>query len=275
MMRLGIFAKTFPGADAETVLKAVGAAGFDCTQFNMACIGLPSMPDDIPSQAIADISRARARSGVDVIALSGTYNMIHPDRAVRATGLARLGVMLRAASQLDVGLVTLCTGTRDPQDQWRGHRDNATPEAWSDLLIEMNKAVELAEAAGVDLGIEPEQANVVASAADAKRLIAATGSQRIRIVLDPANLFEKAERSAARALVAAAIDLFADRIAMAHAKDRSPDGDFAAAGAGVVDFPDFVGRLRAAGFDGPLVAHGLSPGEAPRVAAYLSGLIAR
>ncbi len=273
-MQLGIFAKTFPGTGAATLLDAVRAAGYDCTQFNMAGVDLPAMPDTIPEAALAEIRAAATASGVTVVALSGTYNMIHPDPAVRADGLRRLGVMLAAARELGVGLVTLCTGTRDALDQWRHHPDNATPAAWADLCREMAQAVPMAEAAGVDLGIEPEQANVVTSATDAKRLIGEMGSARVRVVLDPANLFERADRAEARSIVASAIDLLGDRIAMAHGKDRAADGSFTTVGKGVVDFPDLVARLRATAFAGPLVTHGLTAEEAPGVAAYLRGLIA-
>ncbi len=61
---------------------------------------------------------------------------------------------------------------------------------------------------------------------------------------------------------------------MAHAKDRAPDGSFTTAGKGVIDFPHFIACLRAAGFDGPLVTHGLSAAEAPEVARFLRDLLA-
>jgi len=272
-MRLGIFAKTFSGSNPLTVLGAVKAAGYDAAQFNMACAGLPPMPDEIPANTIAAIREAVAETGIQLVALSGTYNMIHPDVAVRTVGMRRLGLLLDVARELGIPLVTLCTGTRDPDDQWAHHPDNATPEAWEDLLTEMASAVALAEAAGVDLGIEPEQANVVTSAEDGGRLVEAIGSQRIRFVLDPANLFEVADRDTARTIVGEAVDRLAGRIAMAHAKDRKTDGSFATAGTGVVDFPDFFRRLKEVGFDGPVVTHGLSAEEAPGVARYLSGLL--
>jgi len=60
---------------------------------------------------------------------------------------------------------------------------------------------------------------------------------------------------------------------MAHAKDRHGDARFATAGQGIVDFPDFVARLKAVGFGGALVTHGLSADEAPEVAAFLRGLL--
>ncbi|BCP53414.1 epimerase [Kaistia sp. 32K] len=273
-MRLGIFAKTFSGSVPLTVLTAVRDAGYPAAQFNMACAGLPAMPGEITADTIETIRAAVAETGVELVALSGTYNMIHPDKAVRQDGIRRLGVMLEAAKALGIPLVTLCAGTRDPVDQWAHHPDNATPEAWADLLTEMEKAVALADQAGVDLGIEPEQANVVTSAEDGRRLVAAIGSDRIRFILDPANLFEIADRDTSRTIVAEAVEKLAGRIAMAHAKDRKADGSFATAGTGVVDFPDFFARLRQASFDGPVVTHGLSAEEAPGVARYLAGLLA-
>ncbi|MCF6125188.1 sugar phosphate isomerase/epimerase [Mesorhizobium sp. M7A.F.Ca.CA.001.07.2.1] len=272
-MRLGIFAKTFAGTDPAAVLVAVRQAGYETTQFNLACAGLPSMPDAVPADAIASVRAAAQSNGVSLAALSGTYNMAHPDKAVRDDGLRRLAVVIEAAAALGIPLVTLCTGSRNAADQWAYHPDNADPAAWSDMAAEMAKALALAEGAGVDLGIEPEQANIVTSARDATRLIAEMGSKHLKIVLDPANLFEHATPGEARAIVAAAIDEAAGHIAMAHAKDRHGDGRFATSGQGIVDFPDFVARLKAAGFDGPLVTHGLSADEAPDVAAFLRRLL--
>ena len=272
-MEIGIFAKTFAGTDPAAVLSAVRDAGYACAQFNLACAGLPSMPDAVAPETISAIAAASRDSGVRLAALSGTYNMAHPDEAVRADGLRRLAVVIEAAADLSIPLVTLCTGTRHPDDQWAHHPDNATPSAWADMRKQMEQALQLAERHGVDLGIEPEQANIVTSATDAMRLIAEMGSPRLRVVLDPANLFEASTPAEARAIVADAVERTAGHVALAHAKDRMPDGRFAAAGRGVVDFADFVARLRATGFDGPLITHGLTEEEAPGVARFLNGAV--
>jgi sugar phosphate isomerase/epimerase len=271
-MRLGIFAKTFAGADPRTVLQAAKGAGYAAVQYNMACSGLPAMPDALTGAQAGAVAGAGATMGVAIAAVSGTYNMIHPDPAVRATGLSRLGVLIDHAAAMGTGMVTLCTGTRDAEDQWRHHPDNATPDAWRDLLEEMGKACALAEAKGVKLGIEPELANVIDGAAKARRLIDSLQSPAPAIVLDPANLFEVEPLAAQRDILSRAVDLLADRIAMAHAKDRDPEGGFVAAGKGVVDFAHFLKRLRAVGFDGDLVTHGLTAEEAPGVAAFLARL---
>ena len=40
-------------------------------------------------------------------------------------------------------------------------------------------------------------------------------------------------------------------------------------GQGVIDFDHFFKTLKRAGFDGPVITHGLSESEAPSVAQYL------
>jgi sugar phosphate isomerase/epimerase len=273
-MRLGIFAKTFPGSDPDAVIAAARRAGYRSVQYNMACSGLPSMPDEIAPEMAQAVAGAAEAHGVAITAVSSTYNMIHPDPAIRADGMRRLGVLAEACFAMRTDLVTLCTGTRDPDDQWRAHPDNQAPEAWRDLLIEMEKAVALAERHDVRLGIEPELANVVDSAAKARSLIEEIASPRLVVVLDPANLFEEVPLPRQREIVAEAIDLLADRIAMAHAKDRDAAGRFVTAGQGVLDYRHYLSRLRAMGFTGDLITHGLLASEAEGVASFLSSLLA-
>jgi sugar phosphate isomerase/epimerase len=272
-MQIGIFAKTFSATGALPVFNAVKQAGYEVAQFNMASLGMPSMPETIAPALADEITKASVASGVAIAAISGTYNMIHPNSAVRADGLACLATIIRAAPLMGTRLVTLCTGTRDAKDQWKHHPDNSSKEAWRDLLEEMGKAIVLAEENNVDLGVEPELANVVSSAQQARRLIDELKSPRLRIVLDPANLFEVASPHESQSIIAQAVNLIGNRIVMAHAKDRRANGEFTAAGSGVIDFPHFIHCLRSAGFDGPLVTHGLSEKEAPSVAAFLRQVI--
>ncbi len=268
-MQVGVFAKIFSGDNPITVFEAARLAGFATVQFNMACSGLPSMPDHIPDGTAALIHDASERTGVAVAAVSATYNMIHPDPGVRRRGHNSLALIAAVAKAVGARLLTLCTGTRDRDNQWRGHPDNAGPEAWRDLVASMEIAVDIAERFGLDLGVEPELANVVNSAERAQRLIADVGSPRLQIVLDPANLFEIESLGRQHAIVADGVALLADRLAMAHAKDRNAASEFVAAGTGVLDYPFYLRALKSAGFDGPLIAHGLTSDEAPGVARFL------
>ena len=273
-MRLGIFAKTFAGQDPNSVLSAAGRAGYACVQYNMACSGLPAMPDAISGNEANAIALAARQHGTSIAAVSGTYNMIHPDHRVRETGLVRLRVLAARCKAMGTSMITLCTGSRDPHDQWQFHPENASKEAWSDLLREMEQALAIAEAYDLVLGVEPELANVVSSANKTRQLIQDLQSDRIAVVLDAANLFEQTSLAEQHRIVSASIDCLAEHIHMAHAKDRLADGTFVTAGRGVLDYPHYLACLKRAGFSGPLVTHGLSASEAPNVALYLSAQLA-
>lgn len=269
MNQVGIFAKTFPGTHPAEVLRAVKAAGFACAQFNLACVGLDPVPLEVAPDIRSAIVAAARETGVSLVALSGTVNMIHPDAAVRSEGRRRLATVIAAAADCGIPMVTLCTGTRDPHDPWRAHPDNDGVEAWRDLLAEMAGAVDAADHHDVLLGIEPETGNIVSGADRARRLIDELGSPRIRVVVDPANLVDGVPLGQAMSTVAAAIELLADRIGLAHAKDRDAHGVPVAPGRGIVDFTAFFRRLAAIGFAGPVVAHGFSAAEAPAVRQFL------
>ena len=266
----GIFAKTFPGTSPWPVFEAVKDAGFTTVQYNMACSGLASMPDELPDAIALDVSAAAAAYGIQIAALSATYNMIHPDRAERERGHQRLRILAKAARLMGTDLLTLCTGTRDPEDQWREHPDNNTPAAWDDLVESMRTAVSIAEEFDVYLGVEPELANVINSADKARALIDTVASKRIKIVLDPANLFEVEPLGVQRAIVAHGIQLLAQEIVLTHAKDRAPNGSFQPAGSGVLDYDHYISCLRNIGYVGPLITHGLEQQDAPAVARFLS-----
>lgn len=268
-MQIGIFAKTFAGQTPAAVMADAAAAGFDGVQYNMVCSGIPAMPDVISASQARAVGQAAGAARQSVFAVSGTYNMIHPDPGVRAAGHSRLGVLAASAAGMTTGLITLCTGSRDPVDQWAHHADNASPGAWCDLLASFEIAIEIAKTHDVLLGIEPELGNIVNSAATARRLLDDLQSDRIRIVLDPANLFERATPDDQRALVDHAVGLLADRIVMAHAKDRDHTGAFATAGKGIIDFDHFLITLHRAGFAGPVVTHGLRADEAAETAGFL------
>ena len=266
-MQVGIFAKTFTGTSPQVVVAAARAAGFDAVQYNMACSGLPTMPDAIDPSTVAAV--AQAAKTLPLCAVSGTYNMIDPNPEARAQGVSRLRVLAAHARAMGTDMVTLCTGTNHPTDQWAWHAENGSARSWKALCVEMETAIGIAEEHDIRLGIEPELANVVSDAPAADKLLIEMQSDRLRIVLDPANLFETATAKEQRALVAQAIDMLGDRISMAHAKDRDATGAFATAGQGVLDYDGYLRALRGVGFDGPLVAHGLAAEEAPGVAVFL------
>ena len=269
MMQLGIFAKTFTGGDPQTVLAAVRQAGFKSVQYNMACSGLSSLPAAITDEQALAVAQAAQTTGVALAAVSATYNMTHPDEDKRRAGRAAFVTIASKARLMGTHLVTLCSGSMNAANQWEYHPDNKSPEAWSRMIAEFEQILPIAEEHNIILGVEPEMANIVSSAPRARQLIDELKSDRIGIVLDPANLFDASQVAQRAQTIREAVDLLADHIVMAHAKDRAMDGSFCAAGRGCVDFDAFIRQLAEKGFHGPLVTHGCTDTEAPAVAGFL------
>ncbi len=274
-MRPGIFAKTFSRPTVEGVFDAVKEHALNCVQFNMACVGQPTLPDDISPSLATRIREASKNRGLEIAAVSGTYNMIHPDPEVRRADLRRLRTLASAFHGMGTSVITLCTGTSDPEDMWRWHPENASSQAWSDLLSSMEAALRIAEEEQMTLAFEPERANVVSTAAKGHALLAAMQSSRLKVVIDPANLIAPGNEHQMSQVLDEAFDLLGEHIVIAHAKDRGADGTFHAAGEGILDYDQYVRLLRAAAFDGPFILHGLTEGQVDSALQFLCDKLER
>ena len=272
-METGIFAKTFKRSSIAEVFEAVRMHGFSATQFNLSCAGLPTLPDHIPAEVLRDIRKNLDDNNLDMAALSGTYNMIHPDITVRENNMQRLQLLIRNCRAMGTNVVSICTGTRDIGDMWTGHPDNNTPEAWRDLCLSLEKILTAAEEAKVLIAFEPEFSNVVYSAAKGKQLIEEMKSDNLKVIFDPANLFEKGSRQEIERIIAEGLSLLGEHIIIAHAKDRMADGSVAVAGKGILPYPFFIRELKKTGFDGELIAHGLDETQAHECNRFLNQLI--
>ncbi|MCB0196553.1 MAG: sugar phosphate isomerase/epimerase [Anaerolineae bacterium] len=270
-MKIGIFAKTFVRPTLAETLDAVVRHGIHEVQFNLVCAGVPSMPDQIDPTLAATIRRELAARDIKMAAISGTFNIIHPDLKQRRAGMRRLRVLAAACRDLGTEIITLSTGTRDPENMWRRHLDNDTPEAWSDMVAALREAVQIAEEHDVTLAFEPEVSNVVDSAVKGRRLLDEIGSPRLRVVMDGANLFHTGELSRMHKILEEAFALLGNDIVLAHAKDLSHDGEAGheAAGTGQLDYDLYLALLRSVGYRGPLILHALSEEQVDSSVAFL------
>ena len=275
-MRIGIFAKTFPRTRLESVLDAVREQSIDCVQFNMSCAGLEPMPDQIPIELAERIATACRERGITMSAVSGTFNMIDRDREARKEGLRRLEVLAAACGAMGTSIITLCTGSFSLKSMWHPHPFNRTAMAYRTLCSSMETAVRIAEKHRVTLALEPELSNVIDSARKARRLLNDFDSPRLKVVLDPANLFPTGTLARMGETLEEAFDLLGPDIVLAHAKDIGSDGGAGheAAGTGLLDYDLYVRLLRGSGYDGPLILHSLREEQVPGCVAFLRGKLA-
>jgi sugar phosphate isomerase/epimerase len=270
-MKLGIFAKTFVRPGFADAFSAVKAHGLQCLQFNFSCAGLPTLPDSIELTLLQEIRVGLSRWSLDMAAVSGTCNLIHPEPERRAKNLRNLQLLIRGCRALGTRVVTLCTGTRDAFDMWRGHPENQSREAWRDLVKALEQLLPVAQECSVALGVEPEPSNVIDTAPKARKLLDEMKSPCLKIVFDAANLVNPGTLTRQRELFSNAIGLLGEDIVLAHAKDLTsdPGSVHVAPGKGALDYTLYLSLLKQSGFEGPLIMHGLEEGEVASATAFL------
>lgn len=279
-MLLGIMTRMFARKSLEEVADAVCATRLKAVQLNLRSAGLETLPAQLDIETASAIGGIFSSRELTVAAVSGTFNTIHPDLTIRSEGIRRLGILASRCHALGSNIITLCTGTRDPDNMWHYHVRNQEPSAWNDLVATMRELVQFAEQCDVTLAFEPEVVNVVDSAEKAQKLLQEVGSPRLRIVFDPANLIRPSDLPDTRPVLRRAIALLGPHIALAHAKDVAPPEPGAeecqrvSVGNGVLDFKLYLDLLKSAHFHGALIMHDLEEAEVPTSKARLESLIA-
>ena len=260
-MHVGLMEGTIRRATLAANLDAVVAHGVHHLQYHVSASAPP----------LAEIRKELDAREMTISALSGTYNMIHPDVQKRHDGLRMLRSVAEKCEPLGTSVITICTGSRDAHSMWRAHPDNSSESAWQDLVESMGQALAVAEDFGVTLALEPEVANVIDSAPRARRLLDEMQSPYLKIVMDGANIFHKGELPRMREILDEAFELLGDDIALAHAKDLDRDGQAGhlAAGTGLLDYEQYLGLLKESGYDGAVVLHGLSEEQVPYCTGFL------
>jgi sugar phosphate isomerase/epimerase len=264
-MQIGIMDGTIARPTLEETLDAVREYGIYHMQFNLDRPGLPALSEQLGTGLWDRIRHEFDARNMTIAALGGQYNMIHPDVQKRRDGLQRLRVLASASDRLGTSVITLCTGTRDPDSMWRRHPDNDSQEAWTDLVASMRQAVQVAEEYGVTLALEPEVANVVDSPHKARRLLDEMESPYLKVVMDGANIFHAGELPRMREILDEAFALVGKDVALAHAKDLDHDGEAGhlAAGKGLLDYEHYLSLLNELELDVFVILHGLTEFELP------------
>jgi sugar phosphate isomerase/epimerase len=276
-MQLGIFAKTFDRPDVASCLQAVADAGIPATQFNLSVAGLPTIPHEpVPQEIVKGIRSAADQAGVALAAISGTFNAAHPDPVLRQNYLARFPHLCVVARDLQIRIITLSSGSRNPDDMWRWHADNTTPQAWSDSHATLQALAELADDHGLSLAVEPEHSNVVATADQAITMLDQIGSPALKLIYDAANLLDpdRYDADAAASAITRDITTLGPHIALGHAKELVAKRAPVAPGEGLLPWRLIVQKLHEAGFDGALIIHGLPETSVPLAVSTLDAALA-
>ncbi len=274
-MRLGVFSRGFNRSSTELVFDAVIASGIKDIHFSLPVADTTMLADTIEEIGAKTIRTLCEEREINIASISGTFNAIHPDTQTRKREIGGCIRLIKMAADLGTTLISLSTGTRNPQNMWLWHPENNTGEAWKDLLKTLEILLAAATEYCIDLAIEPEPGNVIDSAAKARLLLDELDCPALKIIIDGANLIGDQPECRMAEIFDNTLELLASETVMAHAKEipKAPDKTLAVPGEGKLDWKLFLGTLVRYGFEGPLIMHNLPENRVVHARVYLEEIL--
>ena len=237
-MKLGVVSRSFSKMTSNEAADFMARNGFACTELCLAHTDADfwvyngrsdlSSLTDARSRAIVEAFRSR---GIEVSALGVFTNLIDPDASARAANLAYFERLMQIAAFNGIPCVATECGFVPGR---RGINTETYVRDFGQLCESLRWLAEKAEHYGLDIALEPCVIDLVPSAKRAADLLAQLGSERLRILLDPANLIANSTEE----------EMFhhlAPKLAYLHGKDRKVNDLWGRAlGDGDIDWPRFL-----------------------------------
>ncbi|MDB5085837.1 MAG: xylose isomerase-like barrel protein [Bacilli bacterium] len=237
-MDVGVVTRSFPNLSNEETANLLAENGFKWTELCFSQTdskfwvynGVSDLNDltDLRSQKIIENYRGH---GITVTAIGVFTNLLETDEEQRRKNLSYFERLMQIASYNGVPYVSTECGFIPGQ---RGVQDSTYETTFTRLVDNFKILAELAEKYRVDVALEPCVLDVVPSAKRTKDFLHQVGSDRVRILLDPANLIANSSEE----------DMFkylSPYIAYFHGKDRKVnDARGRAVGDGDINWPLFL-----------------------------------
>jgi len=178
-------------------------------------------------------------------------NLIHPDSDIRQNNLRYVTENIEAAERLGCPMVTMVTGSCDPDYYIASHPDN-----WSDTTWKLT------------LGSNSPAAH--------KRLMDDIGDPRCKVCLDPTNMLSLQTFYHTTELLDDCFDTLGENILGCHAKDDIIERDRmllhiteVPAGKGIMDYETYLVRLSRMKWPRTLLIEHIKPEEYPVAKAFI------
>ena len=237
-MDLGVVTRSFPKLNNVETAELLRSNGFRWTELCFSQTdskywvynGRSDLSDMTNERSATVVDTYRSR-GIEVPALGVFTNLIEPDDSELEKNLHYFRRMMEIAAYNRIPFVSTECGFIPGQ---RGINADVYEERFQRFVDSMSWLVQHAAEHGVCVALEPCVLDVVPSAKRTADLINQIGSDRLKVLLDPANLIANSSES----------DMFAyltDHIAYFHGKDRKLNDKMGrVVGDGDIDWVSFL-----------------------------------
>jgi sugar phosphate isomerase/epimerase len=212
--------------------------GFSCTElcfvqndFNYWVYNGQGKIDNLTSAEVKTIADTYRRKGIEVSALGVFTNLLEPDDAALESNIEYFKKHMEFAAYCGIRYVSTECGFIPGN---RGIQAHTYESAFERLKCSIKKLAKAAEEYDVYIAVEPCVLDVIPSAKRMRDFIYQTDTERVKVLLDPANLIANSSEE----------DMFkylSPHIAYFHGKDRKVNDTYGRlVGDGDIDWPLFM-----------------------------------
>lgn len=295
MLVSGIFSGYFP-YDLEETARKIREKGFNTVQLDLHFKDIDLGPGNITAANAKRVRDTFRAHDLQIVAISGYTNIIHPDMDQRKANVNRLKEIIRNGRALGTPYVISETGTYNTESEWMHDPKNKTEEGFETCRAVIAELAQEAYDHGSMFLLETYVNNVVGSVEETVKMFAQVDHPGLGLLMDPTNYFEDHNIDDMDGILNQVFDTLADKIMMAHAKDvaRSDDdksekhadiGDddalashtfrgvgeivLNAPGTGVLNYDLYVKRLAEKHPNMPVIIEHLDEADVPRAKKFL------
>jgi len=237
-MDVGVVTRSFPKQSNEEAAALMAENGFAWTELcfvqtdsNFWKYNGRTDVSALTDERSREIVETYRRHGIEVVSIGVFTNLLEENEAELEQNLAYFERHMQIAAYNGVPLVATECGFIPGR---RGINADTYESAFQRFLNTVRRLAERADHYGVGIALEPCVLDVVPSAKRAADFIGQVGSERVKILLDPANLIANSSEE----------DMFrylGPHIAYFHGKDRKVNDAYGrAVGDGDIRWPEFL-----------------------------------
>jgi sugar phosphate isomerase/epimerase len=250
-MNIGIVTRSFNNMTTLEAAETMAMHGFKCTELcftqkdcNYWVYNGTSDISELKNQHVYQIADIYRSNGIEVVSIGVFTNLIEPDDDIRSKNLEYFVKHMEYANYCGIKVVaTECGFIKDN----RGVQAHTYESDFNRILDSVKYLADKAEKYDVFIAIEPCVLDVIPSAKRMKDFIKQSQSNRVKVLLDPANLIANSSEE----------DMFKylkDDIAYFHGKDRKVNDAYGRVlGDGDIDWVKFLSLYKQYTKDTPFI----------------------
>lgn len=219
MIKIGIRAHDAACSTAEEVSKKIRSYGFETTHLALrkAILDNEGHARELDSELAKDIKAEFVDKNLSIAVLGVYLNYVTPDTKALEENYATYREHLELAKLMGVRLLGTETGSILAD---YGYTElNFKEDAFNQWLKSLDKMVQWAEEADIDLAIEGVAKHIVNTPQRMKKTLDAIGSKHLKVIFDPVNYLTVDNIKEQEAMIYYNFEQFAEKIQVIHSKD--------------------------------------------------------